>query len=176
MHTCHELVPNNSYAHIHDEHLQAAEAGFSGSNLETIINSFAAASTDEPPPAMRRQLWGHNGLEGHSALLADDRDQRDKNGYYGASDDGEANAAWWEGFYDADEATPRSGYSDFRDGTVGSRGRGSYYGNRQLHWHHNNNDVGRVEDVGPWDRWADREEAAGYYYFVEDDDIDEFFE
>jgi hypothetical protein len=110
---------------------------------------------------------------GHDAWLAD-RAQRDSthhdhdNGYYG---DEEADAAWWEGFYEADEASPRSGYSDYRDGTVGSRGRASY-GNRQLHWH-NHNDAAEAEDEGPWDQWA--EEAAQSGYFVDDDAIDGFF-
>lgn len=160
---------------------QATEAGFSGTNLDTLISSFAAARADAPPPASRRQLWGHNGIANHDAWLAD-RAHHDlrgagasgggSRGYYGAADDEEVADAW--GFYDyADEAVPRSGYSDYRDGTVGSRGRASYYGNRRLHWHHHNDDAAEAEDVGPWDAWADRAESSGY--FVDDEAVEDFF-
>ncbi len=112
-------------------------------------------------------------MGGHDAWQAD-RAQRsshgghDDDGYYGVSGDDEADAAWWEGFYDADEASPRSGYSDYHDGTVGRRG----YGNRQLHWHHENNEAA-AEDEGPWDAWAEEAEQSGY--FVDEDAIDGFF-
>lgn len=78
--------------------------------------------------------------------------------------------AW--GFYD--EAAPRSGYADYRDGTVGSRGGRASYGDRRLHWRHHHDDDEAEDAGGPWDAWADRAEASGY--FVDDEAVEDFFE